>query len=101
VWQADLKKEAGLGARYSFVDFVDVEARIRELVVEGKVQDADAVMGVVECFEGWSRARTVRKWLEREVRSAGGRVGSVEEGWYRIFRPVEGGAGVLVATTSN
>ncbi|KAA8898917.1 hypothetical protein FN846DRAFT_961556 [Sphaerosporella brunnea] len=98
VWQADLKKEAGLGPRYSFLDFSEVEARVRELVQEGRVMDADALLGVAECFEGWSRSRAVRNWLDREIRAGSSRPAN-EDRWYRIFRPVEGAMGVLVAAS--
>ncbi|KAF8251783.1 hypothetical protein K440DRAFT_637026 [Wilcoxina mikolae CBS 423.85] len=99
VWQNDLKKEAGLGMKYSFLEYTEIEKRIRELVDDGgRVEDADALMKVVECFEGWPKAKVLRKWLDREVKSIGREKerDTVEKGWYRLFRPVEGGAGVLM-----
>lgn len=103
VWQNDLKKEAGLGPRYSFLEYAEVETRVRKLVQEGNVDDAVVVMDVAECFEGWpgwGKAKALRKWLSREVRGAGRDpvMGAVEEGWWRVFRPVDGGVGVLVRT---
>jgi len=86
--------------KYSFLEYAEVEKRIRELVDEGgRVEDADALMKVVECFEGWAKAKALRKWLDREVRSSGREMKEkVQVGWYSGFRPVEGGVGVLVRT---
>ena len=100
LWQKDLRKEGGLGPRYSFMEYEKVEARVRGLVEEGKADEADLLMEVVEClgFEGWGKAKTLRKWVRREVRGAArtsGRGG--EEGVWKVFRPVDGsGPGVLV-----
>lgn len=111
VWQHDLKLEAGLGEKHSFLTFAAVDKQVREHIAAGQLEAAASLLRIAECFQqggstagagggekGWNTT-VLRKTLERETRAAA--VGSNEErseGWYRLYRPVEGGPRVLVPT---
>jgi len=90
----------GLG-KYSFLEFQALEKKVVELTNNGRLEDAEAVLKVVETFAGWeAKAVVLRKKLERGVRAAGGakKAENSGAGWYRVVKFAEGGVGVLVRT---
>jgi hypothetical protein len=99
-WQKDMLKEMGLG-KYSFLEFQALEKKVIELMNNGRLEDAEAVLKVVETFVDWeAKAAVLRKKLERGIHAAGGakKVENSGTGWYRVVRLAEGGVGVLVRT---